>query len=203
MTDMPQEPAAIAGGLFGLTQFTIRRKIFKLFGGAFHVYDPDKNVVGYSKQKAFKLKEDIRLYTGEDMQVEMLTIQARQIVDFSAAYDVVDATNGTKIGAFKRKGWKSILKDEWIVMDPNDQEIGLIKEDSAGMAFIRRFIFGLLPQRYHVEFDGRTVCEYKQTANPFVSKITADYSQDPQGTFDRRMGVAGAILLCAIEGKQE
>jgi uncharacterized protein YxjI len=63
--------------------YTVRRKIFKLVGAAFHIYDPNGNVAFYSKQKAFKLKEDIRVYTGEDMQTEILTIKAKNIIDFS------------------------------------------------------------------------------------------------------------------------
>ena len=49
--------------------YLIRQKIFKLFGAAFHIYDPAGNVAFYSKQKAFKLKEDIRIYTNEDMSM--------------------------------------------------------------------------------------------------------------------------------------
>jgi len=134
-------------------QYVIRKKVFKLFGAAFHVYDLAGNVVMYSKQKAFKLKEDIRLYTGEDMQTELLVIQARAIIDFSAAYDVMDPRTGEKVGALKRKGWKSMLRDEWVIMDTQDQEIGTILEDSTALALIRRFIDSaalFLPQKYHV-----------------------------------------------------
>ena len=89
---------------FAHPQYVIRKKVFKLFGAAFHVYDLAGNVVMYSKQKAFKLKEDIRLYTGEDMQTELLVIQARQIIDFSAAYDVMDRTRGRKSGRWSARG---------------------------------------------------------------------------------------------------
>ena len=52
---------------------------------AFHVYDSQENVVAFCKMKAFKLREDIRVYTSEDATNELLSIQARQIIDFSAA----------------------------------------------------------------------------------------------------------------------
>ena len=126
--------------------YLVRRKILKIFGAAFHIYDPDGNVAFYSKLKAFKMKEDIRVYTSEDMQEEVLVIQARKILDISAAYDVVDPTTNEKVGVLKRKGIKSIMKDEWIFMDANDQEIGLIKEDSTFFALFRRFISSIIPQ---------------------------------------------------------
>ena len=187
---------------FSHQKYLVRRKILKLFGAAFHIYDPDGNLAFYSKMKAFKLKEDIRLYTGEDMQEEVLTIKARSILDFSAAYDVVDPTTNEKVGALKRKGLKSILKDEWIFMDADDREIGLIKEDSAFLAMIRRFLTSLIPQTYNGFIGNTQVCTFKQNFNPFVVKITLDFSQDTQNLLDRRLGIAAAVLLCAVEGKQ-
>lgn len=188
--------------LFSHNSYLVRRKIFKLFGAAFHIYDPAGNLVFYSKMKAFKMKEDIRLYSSEDMQTEVLSIKARSIIDFSAAYDVVEANTNTKIGALKRKGMKSIVKDEWIILNAEDNQIGFVKEDSALLAMIRRFLTNIIPQKYHGEINGERVCEFKQNFNPFVVKINLDYSMDKQGLLDRRLGIAAAVLLCAIEGKQ-
>jgi len=188
---------------FNHPTYLIRRKIFKLLGAAFHIYDPQGNVAFYSKQKAFKLKEDIRVYTGEDMQKEVLTIQAKNIIDFSATYIVFDPITGTKVGLLKRKGMKSIIKDEWIIMDANEKEIGLIQEDSMMLALVRRFLTNLVPQSYEGTINGKTICHFKQNFNPFVTKITLDFSMDTDGLLDRRLGIAAAILLCAIEGKQD
>lgn len=187
---------------FSHQKYLVRRKILKLFGAAFHIYDPEGNVVFYSKMKAFKLKEDIRLYTGEDMHEEVLTIKARSILDFSAAYDVIDSTTNEKVGALKRRGLKSILKDEWVLMDANDRDIGFMKEESTFLALFRRFLSSIIPQTYHGDIGGTTVCSFKQNFNPFVAKITLDFSRDTNNMLDRRLGIASAVLLCAIEGKQ-
>ncbi|RJP71526.1 MAG: hypothetical protein C4532_07375 [Candidatus Abyssobacteria bacterium SURF_17] len=187
---------------FEHSTYLIRRKILKLIGGAFHIYDPTGQLAFYSKMKGFKLKEDIRLYTGEDMQTEALVITARQILDISATYDVVDPTTNAKVGALKRKGLKSIFKDEWIFLDATDREIGVIKEDSVALALVRRFLTNLVPQRYHAEMGGTPVCTFRQNFNPFVMKITADFSQDINRLLDKRLGIAAAVLLCAVEGKQ-
>ena len=188
--------------VFRHESYLVRRKVLKLFGAAFHIYDPSGKVAFYSKQKAFKLKEDIRLYTGEDMRTEVLSIQARQIIDFSAAYDVIDSSINMKVGALKRKGMKSLVKDEWIIMDAEDREIGFIKEDSMTLALLRRFLTNLIPQKYYGELKGEQVCLFKQNFNPFVMKINLDFSMDKKGVLDRRLGIAGVMLLCAIEGKQ-
>jgi hypothetical protein len=51
--------------------------------------------------------------------------------------------------------------------------------------------------------DDTTIPAFKQNFNPFVTKIIADFSEDPRGMLDRRLGLAAGILLCAIEGKQD
>lgn len=188
---------------FTHTTYLIRKKILKLFGGEFHIFDPDGNVVLYSKMKAFKLKEDIRIYADEDMTEELLKISARGILDFSATYDVTDATTGEHLGSLRRKGLRSILKDEWLLLNPDDREIGRIAEDNMLMALLRRFISALIPQSFHGEIGNQPVVLYHQNFNPFVMKLTADFSPDTAGLLDRRMGLAAGILLCAIEGKQE
>ena len=183
----------------------VRRKVLKIFGAAFHVYDTAGNVVLYSNQK-FKLKEDIRLYTGEDMTVELLTIQARSIIDFGASYDVVDTPTGRRIGTFRRKGLKSLIRDEWVILDGNEREIGRMLEDSTVLAVIRRFIEAasmFMPQKFHAELAGvGLVARFQQNFNPFVRKLTVDFSPDTTGRFDRRLGLAAGILLSAIEGRQ-
>lgn len=187
---------------FNHTQYIIRKKVFSIMGAKLHIYDSAEELVLYSQMKAFKLKEDIVLYTDETMHKELLRIKARNIVDFSATYDVHDSETGEHIGALRRKGLKSILKDEWLILSNNDMEIGKIKEDSTAMALLRRFI-NIIPQKYNVEVSGTTIPAFKQNFNPFVTKIMADFSEDTKGLLDRRLGLAAGILLCAIEGKQD
>lgn len=188
---------------FSHQSYQIRKRILSVLGGKFEIFDPSGYVVLFSKMAAFKLKEDIRLYTDESMTTELVSIRARSIMDFSAAYDVVDSTTGQKVGALKRKGWKSMFRDEWIVMNAYDNEIGNIQEENAFLAFLRRFVTNLIPQTYNVQVGGVQVAEFKQNFNPFVTKLTLDFSLDSQRRLDRRLGIAAGVLLCAIEGKQE
>ena len=185
-------------------RYLVRRKVFKLLGGAFHVFDPAGNVVLYSKQKAFKLKEDIRIYTGEDMDTEVLTIRTDQIIDLGATYHVHDSQQGgVRVGSLKRKGLKSMLRDEWVILDPSGQEVGIIQEDSVALALLRRLMVGwLLPQKYYGTIGNHPVSVFTRNFNPLVSKMSLDFTMDTQGQLDRRLGIAAVIMLLAIDGKQ-
>ncbi|WNS46384.1 LURP-one-related family protein [Paenibacillus sp. MMS20-IR301] len=188
--------------LFSQSEYIIRKKVFSVMGAKLHIYNSSEELVLYSQMKAFKLKEDIALYTDESMGKELLRIKARKMIDFSATYDVYDSETGETVGALRRKGLKSIVKDEWVILGPRDNELGFIKEDSVFMALLRRAI-PLIPQKYNVELDGLTIPAFRQNFNPFVTKIIADFSEDRRELLDRRLGLAAAILLCAIEGKQD
>jgi hypothetical protein len=185
--------------------YLIRKKFFQVFGASFNLYGPSGELLFYSKQKAFRLKEDIRLYSDESATEEVLTIHARSWLDFAAAYDVVDTQTGEKVGGLKRRGFKSMVRDEWIFMDAYDNDIGLIQEDSQVMALVRRFVpmGDWVPQKYVGTIQGQPVCEFRQHFNPIIQKITLDFSLDTGNLLDRRLGLAAAILLSAIEGRQD
>jgi uncharacterized protein YxjI len=171
--------------------------------GIFRIYGENGQMVLYSRQKMFRLREDIRVYSDEDMSQELLFIQAHNIIDFSAAYDVIDSSSQNKVGALRRRGWRSMLRDTWDVLDAYDQPLGILQEDSKGRALLRRMLLGsLLPQNYDVLFGSQRVADLRQKFNPFRYELLMDFSEDTQRRFDRRLGIAAGILLAAIEGRQ-
>jgi len=195
---------AMANAAFQQNEYLVRRKILALVGAKFYIEDQQGNMIGFSKQKAFKLKEDIRIFTDESMAHELISIKARKMLDISSAYDVVDSATQQRIGVLKRKGIKSaFLRDEWTVMDANESPIGLIKEDSTLLALIRRHITNLVPQTYDFELGGQVVGKAKQNFNLFAPKMHCDFSFDTGKKLDRRLALSAVILLMAIEGRQQ
>ena len=188
--------------IFQHPTYLLRRQAIALTG-KFRMYDPMNNLVLFSEQKMFRWREDIRVYADESKTQEVLSIKARQIVDFSAAYDVVDTALNQKVGAMRRKGLRSLLRDEWEVLDANDNVIGQLFEDSIGLALLRRLVLGSwLPQNYDLTVGGTRVADLKQNFNLFRYELNLDFSMDISHQLDRRVGIAAGILLAAVEGKQ-
>jgi uncharacterized protein YxjI len=187
--------------IFQHQKYLLKRQVLAL-AGTFRVYNPMEDLVMFSQQKMFKLREDIRVFSDETKAQEVLSIKARQIIDFSAAYDVVDTAFNQKVGTLRRKGWSSMLRDEWQVLDANDNQVGVLFEDSIGLALLRRFLLGsLLPQNYDIAFGEQRVADLKQRFNLFRYELDIDMSMS-MGQLDPRMGIAAGILLAAVEGKQ-
>lgn len=188
---------------FMLNNYLFRRKVLKIFGGAFHVYDADGRVVLFSEQKAFKLKEDFRVYSDESKREELLLIKTPQILDLGATYYVWDGTTTEEVGALRRRAIKSIFKDEWAFLDRKGNQTGTLKEASTFGALLSRFI-KWVPQKYIIFTDDeqRPLTTIKQHFNPFVLKYTWRILElNPQ--IDRRLLVAAGVLLCGIEQRQD
>ncbi|GDX99547.1 hypothetical protein LBMAG48_19510 [Phycisphaerae bacterium] len=156
-------------------QYTIRRQFFKLFGSAFHIYDHQPAVIGFCKQKSFKLKEDIRIFTDESMSTQLVQITARSIIDFGATYDVIDA-DGNTIASLRRKGLTSALfRDEWLIFDKAGSQIASLREQSAWLAIFRRtveLVSVIAPQRFDLlRSDGERIATLRQHFNPFVYRL--------------------------------
>lgn len=188
--------------IFHFPNYLLRRQAIALTG-KFRFYDPAGRMIMFSEQKMFRLREDIRVYSDESKTQEVLSIKARQIIDFSAAYDVVDAEMNQKVGVLRRKGLHSILRDEWEVLDANDHMIGNLFEDSVGLAMLRRLLLGSwLPQNYDITVGESRVADLKQRFNLYRYEMDLDFTMDAGRLLDRRLGIAAAILLAAVEGKE-
>lgn len=197
----PGTQPAIAAAVFQQDSFVARQKIFSL-APCFCIHDHLGNALAFLRKKIFTWKDDVRVFTDETQSLELLRIKARRIIDWGAAFDVTDSINHQKVGALKRRGWKSVVRKEWTILDANDHEIGKISEDSMLLAFVRRFLTALLPQTYIFEIGGQQVGTVTQNWNLFAPKMFVDFTGDPGKQMDRRLAVAAVVLLMAVEGRQ-
>jgi hypothetical protein len=185
---------------FAHDRYELRRKFFSPIHTDFTIYGPAGEVLLYGRKKGFKLKEDIRLYADEGRQQEVLAIAARSVIDFSASYDVT--ADRMRVGVLRRQGMRSILRDEWHILDVNEQPLATVREESQLMALLRRFLSSLIPQSFQILMGNAPVGEVKQNFNPFHLRLTIDLTLDTRRALDRRLALAAAALLGTIEERQ-
>lgn len=185
-------------------QYTIRAKVFDLVP-QFFITDHTGEMVGYCRQKLFKFKEEIVVYTDRTKEKELLRIKARQVIDFGATYDV-KLPDGQSIGSLRRKGFKStFVRDEYLVFDEGNTQIGMLQEDSTFRALVRRFIeyaSPFMPQKFHLrDTSGLEIAVYRQHFNPFVFRLGISVLEDDE-KLDDLMLIAIGVLTVVIEGRQ-
>jgi uncharacterized protein YxjI len=187
-------------------RYTVRRKILTVLGAKFHVFDEQGQVVAFCHQKAFKLREDIRLYTDESMSETLLLLRARSIIDFGVTLDVV-LPDGSSLGSMRRKGMRSaFVRDEWQIFDPSDRRVATLSELGSFAPFARRFIDNaavFLPQKFSMvrESDGAEIARYRQHFHPLVYRLGISPIREDEHLDDLLILAAGC-LIAAIEGRQ-
>lgn len=97
------------------------------FHNDFTVKDATGNTKAYVKQKLFKLKEHVKVFTDESEKEISYEIKADKWLDFNTAYSFLKP-DGTSIGRIVRKGWKSIWKAHYELFDERDQQDLIIHE---------------------------------------------------------------------------
>lgn len=188
-------------------KYTIRQKVFKILGDSFHIFDAQGNIVAFCKQKAFRLREDLRVYTDESQSTELMRIGTRQIIDFSPTFIVTLGDTGELV-RFQRRGMRStFVRDEWEVLSPSGKQIGFVREDgSTALTVARRFIeiaAALFPQSYSLtNEDNVLIATFRQHFNPFIFKMGVRVHAD-DAEIDELVVLAIGCLVTAIEGRQQ
>ncbi len=165
----------------------------------------------FVEQKRFKFKEDIRFYTDDTKQVELLRIKARQRFDPAARYDITGPT-GEKIGEIQKVFGKSLLRSTYRLFDANGYQACEATERSLGVALFRRlggfipYIGGFadwLPIPYHFVFTrgDHVLVHHTRRAWKLTDHYTIDCTPDSEHTLDRRLVLAAAVGMDALQAR--
>ncbi len=179
-----------------------KRKIFSFLGSEFRLETPSGQELFFAKQRAFKLKEDIRVFSDSKRTHPIIHIKARNWMDFSAAYDIYDANSGEHIGAAQRRGMSStFVKDHWLVLDTEDNLVGEVVEQGGLLAVLRKFIslLQIIPQQFRFTDQQGGEGSVRQRFNILQLKHDCQMSVLK---LDSRHILGVIVLLLAIEGRQ-
>ncbi|MEA2496803.1 MAG: hypothetical protein QOJ29_4714 [Thermoleophilaceae bacterium] len=165
----------------------------------------------FVEQKRFKFKEDIRFYTDDSKTTELFRIKARQRFDPRARYDVTSA-DGTKIGEIQKVFGKSLLRSTYQLFDASGAEVAVAQERNRFVALFRRLTGFIpyvgdfadwLPIAYHFDFlrGEEKLGEHNRKLWSFRDVYTIDMSGDPQHTIDRRLILANAVGMDALQAR--
>lgn len=96
--------------------------------------DAEGKEIFFIEQKVFSLKESVKVFNNSEEKKLVYTINANQIIDFSAKY-MFKTADGTPVGSVQRKGMVSLFKATYLVFDKNDQQVFQIAENNPWKAF--------------------------------------------------------------------
>jgi uncharacterized protein YxjI len=162
--------------------------------------------VAFVRQKKLAIKEDIRFYADESQTEELFRIKARALMELGGRYDVTTPA-GEKVGVLGKVFGKSLLRSTWSIMDANEQELAIAKERSQFWAIARRVVDAVpygdfIPILFHFTIDAGDQHLGELTRKVGIrDTYTLDLSGDPERRIDRRLAIALAIALDALQSR--
>jgi uncharacterized protein YxjI len=167
--------------------------------------------VCFVEQKRFKFKEDIRFFTDDTKQDEVMRLKARQRFDPAARYDITDPAGGP-IGQIQKAFGASLLRSTYRLYDASGEETALAREKSLAIALFRRIVGFIpyvdnvadwLPIPYHFVFlrGEQELGTNTRRAFKIRDTYTIDLTGDPERTLDRRLILAAAVGMDALQAR--
>lgn len=183
---------------------------FKLLAVApqISVTDARGQLIAYVRQKVFRLREAVTIFSDAEQSHPVYRIEADRIIDISAQYRVEDAS-GMPIGVLRRRGMRSIWRAHYEI-DRNEQPLLEIREANP-WSKVADSVFGNLPligmlsgylfhPAYHVSYcqGGATLLRVAKQPALWEGRYTIDRTGkgDPD---DERLAVLCVLMMLLLE----
>ena len=168
---------------------------------------PAGGPIAFVRQKKLAVKEDIRFYADEEETDELFRIKARSLFDIGGApYDVFAGEE--RIGLLEHVFGKSLIRSTWRISDAQEQEIAVAQERSVPMAIARRLVdfvpYGEwvpIPYDFVIRSGEHDLGHFTRKFLSLRDTYTLDLSGDQEKRVDRRLGIALAIGLDALQNR--
>jgi uncharacterized protein YxjI len=162
--------------------------------------------LAFVRQKKLAIKEDIRFFADETEAEELFRIKARAVFEVRGRFDIT-TPEGERVGLLEKVFGISLLRSTWRIYDANEQQVALVQEKSMPIAILRRAI-DLVPYgelvpilfQFTILMEGREVGELRRPIG-LRDRYILKLSGDPDRRIDRRVAVALAIALDALQSR--
>ena len=190
----PRDEAQFAA-ILNASELLVKKQVVRLLGKKLRILDRGK-VVLTVEQEGLMIKAPIRVFLDEAQTRPVRgAFTAPQVIGYQP-HDIVDLMSNQKIGVIHKIG-----NDDFRIYDAWGRKIGELREDSLFLSIVRKLLFNLIPQKYDLKIAGNKVARYSQNWNPLTYRLTVRYLV-PASQFDRRLGLAAAVMLACLEGRE-
>lgn len=194
-TELVREVAGVS--LATQSQYIIKRRFWSFFERVFRVWTRDGQLIMYIKHPLFRFREEFMVYADEAQTRPLLRVKSKQIVAINFSYEITDANTGEVLGAVRKQGLRSIVRDKFILFDASEREIGYAEEQ--GASILRRFI-PILTSKHAIFSTSGQVAYIRQRFRFFTKEFEVELQPS---ALDPRFVLAVALLALIAEARRE
>ncbi len=179
------------------SSYVIKRPFWSFLERTFRVFTRDGQMIMLVKHPIFRLREEFMVYADEAKSRTLLRVKSRQMIAINFSYDITRTETDELLGTVQKRGWKSLIRDRFVIFDPTGTEIGYAEEQGAS---ILRRLFPLLTSKHAIFIGGNQVAFIRQRFRFFVKEF--DVEMTP-GAIDPVFVLAVALLALMAEARRE
>ncbi len=213
MSAVARDPQSVLDTIESSNRFVVQQ-VFRPIANEYRISAPaagtdEGEPLLYVKQKRMKIKEDIRFRLDPDADDHVFMIKSRTVFEFRGRHDVLDAS-GQELGLLEKAFGKSLLRSHWVVRDQAGTTLFESHESSLVIALVRRFadfgpdwlsILQWLPFNFVLLRDGKAIGSYKRVLGKLRDRYVLELDQHGSEGIDRRLVLAFAIALDALQDR--
>jgi uncharacterized protein YxjI len=198
-TGMSTELVREVAGVSLTTQhhYVIKRKFWSFLERVFRVWTGDGQLIMYIKHPILRLREEFIVYEDEAQTRPLLRVKSKQLIAINFAYEITDVTTGRVFGTVRKQGLRSILRDRFVLLDPEEKEIGYAEEQGAS---VLRRLFPWLTSKHAIFANGGQVAFIRQVFRFFTKEFTVELRPSE---LDPKFVLAVALLALMAEARRE
>lgn len=183
---------------FAHASYTLIRPLFS-WRRIYRVFGADGGLSAFVEQPWFRLRTELVIYADEEQTQPILIVKNRRFAAVSMEHDLFDAQTGARLGVVRTRGFSSLFRDTWDILDADERPAGVMVEDGA---YFWRRVFKFLPGRHRVELGGREVARITQVFHFFRREFELDLLQvgDP---IEPRFAIACALIAMMADLRRE
>lgn len=172
-----------------------------------YVQDAGGAEVSYVKQKLFRFREKVEVFTDSSRKSLLATIQADRMIDFNANYGFL-MPDGTRLGTVRRRGLRSLWRAHYEILDDAGNVAFEIREENPGAKVIDTLL-GEIPiigmftgffchPRYAVLRGGAPVLHMTKKRSFLESRFTVEKSGELDARDELRI-VFSLLMFVLLE----
>lgn len=183
--------------LWSQSRYRIRRRFWSFLERTFRVMTMDGQLIMLVRHPVLRLREEFVVYGDEEQAVPLLRVKSRQFIAINFVYDIEDAATGARLGSVEKRGVRSLVRDRFLILDPDGNEIGMMEEQ--GASILRRF-FPFLTSQHSVFLRGQEAARMHQIFRVFTKEFEVELAP---GLADPRFVLACALLALMAESRRD
>ncbi|HUJ27357.1 MAG TPA: hypothetical protein VLW85_15135 [Myxococcales bacterium] len=156
-------------------------------------------MAAFVEQPWFRLRSEWIIYGDEEMTRPIIAIKNRRWAAINMEHDLFDGQSGQKLGVVRNRGFSSLFRDSWDLLDGEDRPVGEMMED--GLWWLRR-VLRFIPGRHRIELGGREVAWLTQEFRLFRRVFNLDLAEvdDP---IEPRFAIACSLIAIMADLRRE